>query len=286
MSGLMKNVLKIFQKNPQIAEGASAVGTSIIKTGISFVKKPAVIAYIKHIFHPKKLGKYSTREVREVEINADWIAGYIKEKNIRPGRVGIDGLPGSGKSTLANALSDRLKMEWISLDYELTNEPCQLNRNRSIYEHHRLFRTQDLDVFDLIIFIDLPVEKIKEQIIERGQGAVNVEIFDYNLMQEIGRTAFELADGEKIRVTESHLYMKIRPAAGFNIDENLDEMLKTNGFLNTDILSKEEKLFLLIEGKAKKGLFAYNQGGKYAMELLDNIGEFYKYVDCRRYRRF
>ena len=281
----MKNIEKIAKNNPELAVGISAVGLAIIKTGISFVKKPAVIAYIKHIFHPKKLDKYSTREVREVENIADWIVDYLKEKDIMPDKIGIDGLPGSGKSTLANALSNQLKMEWISLDYQLSNELYRFNKNNTIYEHHRLFRTQNLDAFDVIIFLDLPVDKIKEQIVDRGQGAVNVEIFDYNLMQEIGKTAFEIADGEKIRVSESHLYMKIRPEEGYNIDDNLEKMLKAANFLNTEKLTKEEKLFLLIEGKAKKGLFAYNQGGKYAMELLVNVGDFYKYVD-RRHRRF
>ena len=276
---------KIAKNNPQVTVGVSAVGSAILKTCISFVKKPAVIAHIKHIFHPKKLDKYSTREVKEIEKIADWIVDYFNEKNIMPDKIGIDGLPGSGKSTLANALSNRLKMEWISLDYQLSNELYRFNKNNTIYEHHRLFRTQNLDAFDVIIFLDLPVDKIKEQIVDRGQGAVNVEIFDYNLMQEIGKTAFEIADGEKIRVSESHLYMKIRPEEGYNIDDNLEKMLNAADFLNTEKLTKEEKLFLVIEGKAKKGLFAYNQGGKYAMELLVNVGDFYKYVD-RRHRRF
>ncbi len=286
MSGFAKSIVKIVIKNPQLTVGASAVGTSIIKTGLSFIKKPGVVASIKHIFHPKKLNKYSTREVEEVEKNAAWIVDFLKGKGLRPNRIGIDGLPGSGKSTLAKALSQRLEMEWISLDYKLSNDSYSFNKNKAVYEHHRLFRTQDPDVFDLIIFIDLPVARIKKQILDRGQGAVNVEIFDFNLMQEVGRTAFGIADADKIRVPESHLYMKIRPAGGFNISEHLEKKLTATGFANTEKLSKEEKLFLLIEGKVKKGLFAYNQGGKYAREILANVGDFYSYVDHRRYGRF
>jgi len=287
MSGFMKKIGKIAKKNPQITIGASAIGSAILKTGISFIKKPAVIANVKHIFNPKKLGIYSVKEVKEIEKCADWIVDLLKEKRIRPNKIGIDGLPGSGKSTIANALSNRLKMEWISLDFKLSNEPYQFNKNNSIYEHHRLFRTQNLDAFDVIIFIDLPVEKIKEQIIDRGQGAFNVEIFDYDLMQEIGKTAFEITDGGKIRVPSTYLYMKIKPEGGFNIDENLDKKLKAEGFVDTGNLTKEEKLFLLAEGKAKKGMFAYNQGSKYAMELLENVREFINYVNNpgRRFRR-
>ena len=81
--------------------------------------------------------------------------------------------------------------------------------------------------------------------------------------------------------------MKIRPEGGFSIDKNLDKKLKAEGFVDTGNLTKEEKLFLLVEGKTKKGMLAYNQGSKYAMELLDNVREFINYVDRpgRRFRR-
>lgn len=273
------------KKNPIVVDGITAIASAIVKTIISFIRKPAVIANIQHIFNPNKLGIYSTKEVKEVEENADLIADFLKNKGIRPNRIGIDGLPGAGKSTLANALSNRLKMEWISLDYQLSNEPFHFNKNNSIYEHQRLFRTQDIDVFDIILFMDLPVEKIKKQIIYRGQGAFNIEIFDYDLMQEVGRIAFDIADGKKIRIPNSHICMKIRPKGGFNVTENLENQLEMAGFVNTGNLTKEEKIFLLIEGKAKRGKFANNLGSKYAMELLANVREYFNNSDHTR-RKF
>ena len=65
----------------------------------------------------------------------------------------------------------------------------------------------------------------------------------------------------------------------------MQKKLKVEGYVDTGNLTKEEKLFLLVEGKVKKGWFAYNQGSKYAAELLENVREFLNYVD-RPGRRF
>ena len=90
-------------------------------------------------------------------------------------------------------------------------------------------------------------------------------------MQRIGRQAFDLADGDEICAPQSHLLLKMRPVDGFCAERNLSGALKRKDYVDAANLTKEEKLFLLSEGVAKKGRWAYNRGGKYAAELLENL---------------
>ncbi len=251
--------------------GGDTILAEIKSMARSFIKKPAVAANIQHLFFPKKTGAYSVQKVQAAIDNANWIFEFLKKNQIQPNRIGIDGLPGSGKSTLAEVLSVRLKLHWVSLDYQLPEGDTYLKQNLTIYEHHRLLRTQLLDAFDLIVFIDLPTEKIKEQIIERGQGALNIELFDYELMQMIGKAAFDLAGSEPIRIPGTDLLIKIKPSQGFALNETLIKKLTDKGFEQVAKLTQEEKLFLLVKGEARKGLSSYHQGGKYALELFDKI---------------
>lgn len=251
--------------------GGNTVLTELANMARSFLQKPAVIANIRHLFFPIKSGVYSVQTVAAVENNADWIVHFLKENEIQPNRIGIDGLPGSGKSTLAEALCARLNMRWICLDYQLPEGKYSFDQDGVIYEHHRLLRTQNPDIFDVILFMDLPTKTIKEQIIKRGQGAINTELFDYELMQEIGKEAFDLAGGDPHRIPGTDLLVKIRPQEGFAMGETLTEKLIVMGFGESADLTLEEKLFLLIKGAPQKGLSGYHQGGKYARELFSNV---------------
>ncbi len=271
MGGFLKKIGKAGKRGSLVQVGRDAVLSGLTNMARSFMQKPAVVANFKHLFFPKKTGVYSVQKVEAVENNADWIVNYLKENRIQPNRIGIDGLPGSGKSTLAEALSTRLNLRWVSLDYQLPEGKYPFDQDHAIYEHHRLLRTQNPDVFNVILFMDLPTETIKAQIIARGQGAINIELFDFELMQEIGRAAFELAGGEPLRVPETDLLMKIKPQGGFAFAETLAEKLIAKGLEDAGNLTQEEKLFLLVKGVPHKGLSGYHQGGKYARELFDNI---------------
>lgn len=262
MNEFLKNIGKL---------GKDAISSEVTKMARAFIQKPAVAANIRHLFFPKKIGVYSVQKVEAAEKNADWIVNFFKQSNFHLNRIGIDGLPGSGKSTLAEALSIRLNMKWISLDYQLPEGGVPFDQDLAIYEHHRLLRTQVLDAFDAILFLDLPTKIIKEQIIARGQGALNIELFDFELMQEIGQEAFALAEGEPHQVPGTDLFFKMKPRKGFSLEKTLAEKLITKGFVEFDKLSQEEKLFLLVKGEPRKGLSGYHHGGKYARELFNNI---------------
>ncbi len=264
----MDEFLKKFSKR-----GKGFILSELTDMARSFIQKPAVKANINHLFFPKKTGVYSVQKVQATLDSADWIFHFLKKNQLHPNRIAIDGLPGSGKSTLAEALSVRLNMEWVSLDYQLPEGNTPLDQDLTIYEHHRLLRTQVLDAFDMILFIDLPMDTIKQQIIERGQGALNIELFDYELMQEIGKAVFDMAGGESVRVSGSDMLMKIKPSQGFALEQTLAEKLAIKGFECADNLTQEEKLFLFLKGEPRKGLSGYHQGGKYTQQLLRNVAK-------------
>jgi hypothetical protein len=271
MDDFFKKIRKVGKGKKLIQKAGGTVLSELADMARSFVQKPAVEANFKHLFFPKKTGVYSVQKVKVAEENADWIVNYFKENRLKPSRIGIDGLPGSGKSTLAEALSTRMKMQWISLDYQMPEGKFFFKVNSAVYEHHRLLRTQNPDAFDVILFMDLPTETIKSQIIERGEGAVNIELFDFELMQEIGKMAFELSCGQAIQISGTNLLMKVKPKGGFGFEKNLLEKLKAKNLEAPMSLTQEEKLFLLIKGEPRKGLSGYHKGGQYARELFENV---------------
>jgi hypothetical protein len=207
----------------------------------------------------------SASSVKSAEEQAERIAGILDEKGITPDKIGIDGLPGSGKSTLARALAKRLDMKRQSLDHKNLHLPGNLDSGRTIYEHHRLLRTQDLDVFDAIVYIDMSARRCRARVCRRGRGLFLAAVLDYKKLRKVGKVAFDVCEGEPIPVTDGPLIVKIKPPGGFRALENTVSRLKrhqspqTTGSAELDAsgMSREEMLFLLACGKRKHGLKAY-----------------------------
>ncbi len=180
----------------------------------------------------------------------------LRERDVVPNKLGIDGIPGSGKSTLARALAVELGMTWKSLDYRNIGLPGNLAQERTIYEHHRLFRTQDVDIFEAIIYIDEPVADSRAKLTRRGRGLVLAALLDCRKLKKVGEIAFDVCDGESLAIPDSHLILKIRPPGGFQARENIARRLSAAGF-DTSGMIKEEMLFLLACGRRQAGLKAY-----------------------------
>lgn len=199
---------------------------------------------------------------------AESIAQHLSD--FRPERIGVDGLPGSGKTTLSLALAKQMGMKWVCLDHHLyTSAAIDLSRSGVIYEHHRLFRTQDLDQFDVLVYIDEPLETIERQILNRGRGAAMLDVFDFARMQAVGKKAFQIAGGETWRVPDTNVLWKRRPGEGFQERKRLENELKGMGFAKTEDLPKEALLFLVTFGKAKEGALAYLQIERFLTEFVD-----------------
>ncbi len=202
------------------------------------------------------LGRPSASVAVAVAEQAEGVALILHERDIAPGRIGIDGIPGSGKSTLARALAGKLDMEWKSLDFRNLGLPEDLAEERTIYEHHRLFRTRDVDTFDVLVYIDEPVRSSKARVRRRGRGLILGIMLDYDKLKKIGKMAFDACDGEAIAIPNSHLLVKTKPPGGFRAVENIAGRLERSGVYASGA-SKEQMLCLLACGKRQEGLRAY-----------------------------
>jgi hypothetical protein len=184
----------------------------------------------------------------------------------------VDGVPGSGKSTLAAALARKLDMTVECLDHKNMDRTISFAKDRTIYEHHRLLRTQYLDGFDALIYIDEPVAISRQKVLRRKRGGYLVDIMNYDRLKAVGHKAFSVAAGECITVEGSFVQVKIRPEGGFRCFENIEAELLARG-LSSMGLNKEQGLFLCLEGKARKGFSAYLNPHAFDKELLLTLRE-------------
>ena len=175
--------------------------------------------------NPFQTGEEISCTPSTVKKYAEAAGRLFQERGFKPDRLAIDGVPGSGKSTLARALAEELGMDAVCLDHQNMDEPRNFDQKNTIYEHHRLFRTQDLDVFDALIYLDEPVAISQKKVLERQRGGYLVDLMDYDLLKKIGEQAFAYAAGEELAIPDSFIKVKIKPAGGFRDREKIDAAL-------------------------------------------------------------
>ncbi|MCP4256417.1 MAG: AAA family ATPase [Planctomycetes bacterium] len=233
--------------------------------------KPGIQASLDSMKMRLTTGKREKHEIiEEVNKNADEIIALLNSKGVHIKRLAVDGVPGSGKSTLARALAAKLDFELQTLDYIDLNKPQDFNKEQTIYEHHRLLRTQDVESFDAIIYIDEPVELSKQKCLNRKRGGINIDFFDYEKLKIIGLEAFNISAGRIYKISNSYIKLKIKPKAGFRAYKNIKARINKKDF-KTEDLSKEELLFLSVYGRSRKGLRAYLKVGAYNKEIFEGL---------------
>ncbi|MBF0465255.1 MAG: hypothetical protein HQK88_03600 [Nitrospirae bacterium] len=251
-----------------------ALGVTIatgLETGLALYSKPGLHASVESLIKEIISGSGENGEYPvSVENYADEIEFLFKKHNLKPNRLAIDGIVGCGKSTLSLALARKLGMRWQSLDHMNMDKPIDFSAENTIYEHHRLLRTQNIDCFDAIIYIDEPIEISKERILNRKRGGYLVDILDFEKHKRVGKMAFNVADGVEIAISDSFIKIKLRPKDGFKSHENIVAELKKKG-IKAENISKEELLFLCTEHEVCKGFLAYVNADAYTKEILTGV---------------
>jgi predicted kinase len=238
--------------------GLAGMGITISLALVKYIlQKPGLRAYADYLLgRLLPTGEAISVAPASVDRNAEALIRLFQKEGLQPSRLAIDGVPGSGKSTLAKTLAEKLGMEAVCLDHQNMDEPRNFAQKNTIYEHHRLFRTQDLDVFDALIYLDEPPALSQKKVLERKRGGYLVDLLDYDLLKKIGEQAFAFAAGEMLVIPNSFIRVKIKPVGGFRDRENIDAALRQKGLEGTPY-SKEEALFLSLGYKARKGFKTY-----------------------------
>ncbi|MDC0358050.1 hypothetical protein OAO01_04470 [Oligoflexia bacterium] len=251
---------------------SKAAVAGMVETVQALLNRPSVRASLEAVVL-KTLGDvdHGLQPPAAVREQADLIADILKQKGIIPERIGVDGLPGSGKSTLSRALATRLGLKWRSLDHENMNAQQDFAQQHTIYEHQRLFRTQNIDAFDVIVYVDEPVkvamDRVMQRATEEGREALIIDVLDYDKLKQVGKLAFDICEGETVSIPNSNLRLKLRASEGFGAEKNIIKRLQASGY-DTEGFNKEELLFLSLYGSAQSGLLAYFQPEAFSGELL------------------
>ncbi|MBF0111165.1 MAG: hypothetical protein HQK74_00360 [Desulfamplus sp.] len=293
MGSILKKVSKTISKDvsSKLSKNFSkeAVGEMAMKAGIAFVRnivtKKGISTNIRFLIESYLFNEIETKEIPEkVMQDALSIKDIFNRAGITPQKIAIDGVPGSGKSVLSYALGNLLEMRAVSLDHCNMDQKINFISKPAIFEHHRLLRTQNIDCFDAIIYIDEPVEDSMAKVLQRKRGSYLVDIMNFDLMKKIGKKAFELADGDSYSVPNSFIKVKSRVGQSYNVMENItNELLSSNPEKlqkigdsqdienRVKIMAKEAMLFFIEDGRFKKGFTAYLNPIAYKQDLINAI---------------
>ncbi|MBF0289327.1 MAG: (d)CMP kinase [SAR324 cluster bacterium] len=265
-----KSLLKKAKKKEDLASSAMSMGMAFLR---NVLNKEGVQTNLQFLSDSLLQEINDTPDFPEqARQEAQQISEILNVNHTVLNRIAVDGVPGSGKSTLARALANQLGMQAVCLDHQHMDQPLPLTKELVVYEHHRLLRTQDLDCFDVIIYLDQPVSVSKKNILKRKRGAYLLDIMDFDLLRRIGKKAFSLADGPSYSPKDSYARIKCKPDSGFKDRENLSQQLQEKGF-SWENLNKEEEIFLLMEGIPQKGFLAYIKPRAYEQEFLSALAE-------------
>jgi adenylate kinase family enzyme len=245
----------------------------LILTSINLLQKTTVRSAIRGQVRKTFTGKREKlpyERVPSAEHYADVIMETLNGNTTFPLSICIDGLPGSGKSTIGRALAERCNLNWRTLRWKELQGTYPFKKGR-IYENIRLIRTQNIEGFDIVIYIDCPEEVARKRVITRDRNGTLADVVDFTKLKKIGDTAFKMLDGEEVIIGKSPLVrIKKRPKEGYRDLERLKEFAQESG-IDANGFTKEELLFIYCYGKPQSGLSPYLNLGAYNNEILSGL---------------
>lgn len=206
---------------------------------------------------------------------AKLIAEHLRASGIDPAthRIAISATGGTGKSTLAKALSHHLGMDVLHMDdvgksltgRDLTKWVSQNELKPGlIAEQTHLLNQVDPDKFDAIIHLDKPMKQVKDQILKRGRGAGQLDVYDYDKLHDAIQTGFHHTAGDAHEVVPG-IRVKMRPSTGFQADNMLNKSLAEKGIDSTG-MTRQQKILSTSTGshQGSSGVLPYVRTGNVA----------------------
>lgn len=200
----------------------------------------------------------------EALAQAEQVANALRERGLDPrtARIAIAGTGGTGKSTLARGLSHHLGMQTKVLD-DVGMTPTgrdyvsYLKKNPIphgyIAEQTHLLNQVDPNHFDAIIRVHKPMDQVKNQILNRGRGAAQIDLYDYDRLNKSIGTSFESALGTKFSPV-SGIDIKMRPQDGFHGEQGLRSMIASRGLKAPENATREQLVYLASHGQMPIGI--------------------------------
>lgn len=263
ISSFADEVVKIAEETGgRWAVPAGVLGGAALAAGGLAAARPALRAHA--LADLKSIGRGGAHAVdrakelpQAVVDNARQVAEHLRSKGLDPSqaRIAISGTGGTGKSSLARGLGQHLGMKPLFLDdagksikgRDLTkyvrDNPIGPG---TIAEQTHLLTQVDPSKFDAIIHIEKPMNKVKKQILDRGRGAGQLDLYDYDKLHKTIQTAFKTTAGEAATPVPG-VHVKMRPSEGFKADEALATQLRQKG-KDPSKMSREKQVITAASG--------------------------------------
>lgn len=175
-------------------------------------------------------------------------------------RIGVAGIGGSGKSTVARALAHAIGTHAHELD---VTEKTMLNGRRleayirqqppapgSVYEQTHLFNKVDPQLFDVALRVTTPVEQSRAQLLNRGRGAWQYDLYNTAKLNKTVHTGYEQLGG-KVLGNVGNVEIRVAPKGGF--DRRVLEKALMSAQMDPHGLTREEQVQSMAAGHRVQG---------------------------------
>jgi broad-specificity NMP kinase len=218
-----------------------------------------------------KGSKIPDQVLKEVE----QIEQYLRSRGIDPAkaRIAVTGAGGTGKSTLARALASR-----VGSTHNLLDEMAPVRRKGARYardfsgvqfdpgtvsEQTHLLTEVDPNKFDVLIHLETPHSQVKDNLLKRGRGAYQEDLWNYPKVQKVLQEAFNSAGGEVHEFSSGRVKVSTpQSPAGFKNQEQYVEEVKDRFGSSKRIKTRKDAILSNAVGKPKshRGLATYVKG--------------------------